>query len=468
MNTDCKTMSYDFQDNHRRRVTADFNGGAISSDSGGLFLREIDDRFGVTKRFTRCFTDLRDANRIEHTVHELLKQRTYALALGYEDLNDHDELRLDPLLATLVGKADPTGQNREKSRDRGKALAGKSTLNRLELPVNTLTDQRYKKIEANFEMIEKSFIDLFVQKQKTVPNELILDFDATDDPIHGQQEGRFFHGYYRNYCYLPLYIFCGHSLLCAKLRSSNCDASQGTIDELQRIIPQLRKVWPEVKIIIRADSGFCREPIMNWCENNAVDYVLGLAKNSRLVEEISTEIDEARKLYLQTKQPARLFREFQYETQKTWSRCRRVIGKAEYLSKGSNPRFIVTSLSRERIAGQRLYEKTYCSRGDMENRIKEQQQMLFADRTSTMLMQSNQLRLWMSSIAYVLIQTLREFALTGTKLASAQCDTIRLKLFKIGGLVRISARRVWVSMCSSYPYKDLFQQVCKKLLPLRC
>ncbi len=463
MKTDCKSLHCEFQEIYKRQVTGNFDGGSISSDGGGLLLREANKRFGIIDQVSECFTDHRCSERIEHSVKELLAQRIYGLALGYEDLNDHDELRRDPLLATLVEKADLTGENRHKTLDKGKPLAGKSTLNRLELPVNRSEDVRYKKIEPNFSKIEDLFVDLFIQMQQRAPKSLVLDLDATDDRLHGKQEGSFFNGYYRAYCYLPLYIFCGHSLLCAKLRSCNTDACEGTINELQRIVTKLRKIWPKVKLTIRADSGFCRERIMSFCEQNQIDYILGLAKNERLRAAIECELQQAKQLYLSTKAPARVFKDFEYTTQRSWSRSRRVIGKAEYLNKGANPRFVVTSISKDDIHAKALYEQRYCPRGDMENRIKEQQQFLFADRTSTSLMKSNQLRLWFSSLAYVLINAMRATALQGTKLAKAQCDTIRLKLFKIGALIKITVRRVWVSMSSGYAYKDIFWQVLNRL-----
>lgn len=466
MKTHCKFYKFKFQDNDKREVIGDFDGGSITSDGGGLFLREINNRFQIIDQLSECFTDIRNSKYIEHTVKELLAQRIYGIALGYEDLNDHDELRSDPLLATMVGKADPTGEDRILLRDKGKALAGKSTLNRLELPVNKSSDKRYKKIEADFEKIEELFLNLFIQMQDSVPKNLILDLDATDDPLHGEQEGRFFHGYYHNYCYMPLYIFCGHSLLSAKLRPSNIDAAQGTVDELVRIVTKLRDIWPDVKLTIRADSGFCRQEIMSWCEANDVDYILGLPKNDRLIKEIENESNEAKKLYIETKTSARIFKEFDYKTQKSWDRERRVVAKAEHLSKGRNPRFIVTSFSKDDYDKQVLYEDIYCARGEMENRIKEQQLCLFADRTSTSLMISNQLRLWFSSFAYVLINAFRKVALKGTKMANAQCSSIRLKLFKIGALVKISVRRIWISMSSGYAYKDIFEHAFKCLKPL--
>jgi hypothetical protein len=477
MPTECNSPHLVFQPVGQRSVVARFDGGTISSDGGCLLLGEAERLTGTLRQFAACFTDHRDPEVIEHTVGELVAQRVYGLALGYEDLNDHDTLRLDPLLATLVGKGDPTGADRLRPRDRGKALAGKSTLNRLELtPPDATAASRYQKIVACPEAIERLFVDLFVQAHRQPPAQIILDLDATDDPLHGHQEGRFFHGYYKEFCYLPLYIFCGEYLLAAKLRTADNDASAGTVAELERIIPQIRAAWPAVRIVLRADSGFCREEIMAWCEAHGVDYLFGLAKNSRLVEAVEPALADAHARYVQTGVAARVFAEFDYQTRDSWSRPRRVVGKAEYLPKGPNPRFVVTSLSTAERAARVLYEEDYCARGDMENRIKEQQLMLFADRTSTAWLRSNQLRLWFSAAAYVLVQALRRLGLAGTRLAQAQCGSIRLWLFKIGALVRVTVRKVWVSLSSACPYRPIFVQIYDNLQraqprlrpPLRC
>jgi hypothetical protein len=467
MKTQCRSEALLFQTETRRQLVANFNGGNICSDAGGLLLRQTESSVGIIKRFAACFTDHRDFDLIEHTVEELLAQRIYALALGYEDLNDHDELRNDPLLASLVGKNDPTGNNRLRSRDKGKALAGKSTLNRLELtPVGANKNSRYKKITTDRHAVDDFFTEVFLDSYSQAPPEIILDLDATDDPLHGHQAGRFFHGYYKNYCYLPLYIFCGEHLLCARLRPSDIDACAGSVKELDRIVSKIRTRWPDTRIVVRADSGFCRERIMAWCELNNVDYVLGLAKNQRLKREISAELERAKALFHKTHQPARMFKDFQYQTLKSWSRSRRVVGKAEHLDKGENPRFVVTSLSSKQIDASALYEQVYCARGDMENRIKEQQLWLFADRTSCATMRANQLRLWLSSVAYTLMQALRRLGLKGTKLAKAQCGTIRLKLLKIGAHIRVTVRKIWVSLSESYPYQQLFRQVYQNLIRL--
>jgi Transposase DDE domain group 1 len=454
MKTECNRKLLEFHPLGRRNIVGRFDGGAITSDAGGLLLRECEQATRIIRQFAGCFTDQRDAKQIEHTVEQLVGQRVYALALGYEDLNDHDALRHDPLLAALVEKLDPLGQDRKKASDRGKALAGKSTLNRLELTKEGATcSERYKKIDLNFAAAERLPVDLFLQAHPTAPLEIILDLDATDDPIHGSQEGRFFHGYYGGYCYLPLYVFCGEFLLAAKLRSSNIDASAGTLEEVARIVEQIRAKWPEVRIVLRADAGFCREPIMAWCEEHGVDYLFSLAKNTRLVSRIEKELSEAKAAFDSTRQAARVFQEFEYRTLDSWSRSRRVIAKAEHLDKGPNPRFVVTTLCDE---PKKLYEEIYCARGEMENRIKEQQLSLFADRTSAATMRANQIRLWFSSVAYLLVQAVRRLALKGTEMEKAQCGTIRLKLLKIGAQVRITVRKVWVSLAEGCPYQDIF------------
>ena len=459
MTPECNQFVFGFHPQKRREVRAQFDGGAITSDGGGLLLREVEKRVGILHQFAACFTDYRNPDLLDHPVEELVAQRVYGLALGYEDLNDHEELRHDPLLAVLVEKGD-VGE---------KALAGKSTLNRLELTGETASRKdRYKKIVLDHGAVDRLLVEVFVEAHREEPKEIILDLDATDDPLHGQQEGRFFHGYYGHYCYLPLYIFCGEFLLCTRLRSSNIDASAGSVEELQRIVGQIRSAWPLVRIVVRGDSGFCREELMAWCETNRVEYLLGLAKNDRLKADIAKEMEEAKAQYQETGHAARLFKEFVYQTRKSWSCARRVVAKAEHLEKGENPRFVVTSLNREAWPAQALYEQHYCARGDMENRIKEQL-MLFSDRTSTHYLRSNQLRLYFSSIAYVLLQMLRRLGLQGTELAKAQCSTIRLKLLKIGALIRITIRKVWISLAGGYPHVALFQQIHEKLcaVPLK-
>ena len=459
MVTECTQRSFEFQGLGRRSVVAQSNGGDITSDAGALLLREQEHASGVIRRFAICFEDSRNQELIEHSVLELVAQRVYALALGYEDLNDHDELLVDPLLATLVEKADPTGKDRRRERDRGKPLAGKSTLNRLELTPKEGPEERYKKIVLDGEEVDRFFVDTFLEAHDTAPKRIVLDVDATDDPLHGDQEGKFFHGYYREYCYLPLYIFCGPWLLCARLRESNIDTSKGTVDELERIVPQIRAAWPDVQIVVRGDSDFSRDAIMTWCEENGVKYVFGLAKNKRLKAAISDELEKARELFEETGKASRVFKDFMHSTLKSWESARRVVAKAEQLSKGANLRFVVTNLSADEFSAGELYEGLYCARGDMENRIKEQQLDLFADRTSTHYLWSNQVRLWFSSVGYTLLQCLREFGLKGIAMEAAQSGTIRLKLFKIGALVRVSVRRILVSLSEGYPYLEIFEQV---------
>ena len=465
MKTQCTPTQLEFHSLGRREIIGKFDGGTITSDAGGLLLRETEKRTGIISGFAKCFEDLRNPDLIEHTVAELIAQRIYGLALGYEDLNDHDDLRRDPVLAVLAEKEDPEGSQRKRPRDRGKAGAGKSTLNRLELTPadSSAAELRYKKIIMQPETIDRLLVDVFLQAHAGAPEQIVLDVDATDDPLHGNQEGRFFHGYYKNYCYLPLYIFCGEFVLCARLRPSNIDASEGTVEELERIVGQIRQVWPEVKIVVRGDSGFCRDSIMTWCEAHEVDFVFGLAKNERLKAIIAEELKQAQALYEAAKLAARVFKDFRYETRDSWTRQRRVVAKAEHLDKGANPRFVVTSIGMEQLEAQALYEQLYCGRGDMENRIKEQQLWLFADRTSAGKMRANQLRLYFSSVAYMLMQALRRLGLQGTQMAAAQCNTIRLKLLKVGAQVRVTVRKIWISLAGGYPNTELFYQVLRNL-----
>jgi DDE family transposase len=443
--TQCNQTEFPFEAHFSRRVVAAFEGGQLTTEGGALLLRATDRKIGLLKRVVAGFTDARDPERIEHTLEELLAQRLYGLALGYEDLNDHEELRRDPLLALLSGK-----------RAIEEPLAGKSTLNRLELtPTGSPCTERYHKISYAGEALDALLVDIFLEAHRKPPREMVLDLDVTDTPLHGEQEGRFFHGYYNHYCYLPLYIFCGHHLLCARLRPSNQDASAGSLLEVERIVRQIRRRWPKVRILLRADSGFCREELMAWCENNAVDYVFGLARNERLRRKIARPLRQAKREHQRTGNAARVFTEFFYRTRASWSRSRRVVAKAEHLAKGENPRYVVTSLRAEPWPARHLYEQLYCVRGEMENRIKEQLS-LFADRLSTETMRANQLRLYFSSLAYVLVHALRRLALAGTEWATAQVETIRLRLLKIAAEVRLTARRIWVRYSSAYPWKHLF------------
>jgi len=432
---------------------ARFDGGTISSDGGAFLLRQTDKRLNLIQRLAECFLDGRNQSLVEHSVLEMLSQRIYGLALGYEDLNDHEQLRTDPVFGILAGK-----------EDLAEPLAGKSTLNRMEL--GTGINNRYKKITFWKEWVDELLVNVFIESHENVPAEIVLDMDTTDLPLHGKQEGRFFHGYYDNYCYLPLYVFCGDHVLCARLREANHDAAFGCQQEIQRIVKQIRAAWPEVKIVLRGDSGFCRNELMSWCENNGVDYLFGMARNQRLRKIIGRQMQEATVQWKETGKPARVFTEFEYSTKKTkkggWDRERRVVAKAEHIDGKENPRFVVTSLTSERWAAQALYEELYCERGNMENRIKEQFS-LFADRVSAETMRANQLRLYLSAAAYILVSGLRRVGLKGTELAQAQVSTIRIKLLKIGAQIRVSVRKVWVSMASSSPWQDLYQQVWSNL-----
>ena len=439
--TECKQGTFAFAPHFSRRVEAGFTAGQVSTEGGGLLLRAVDRKINLLAPLASCFSDGRSPLLVKHPLAEMLAQRIYGLALGYEDLNDHEQLRSDPLLAVRSGK-----------RDLDERLAGKSTLNRLELAGRT---GRYHKIGYSAEAIDRLLGNLFIESHPAPPAQIVLDLDATDIPLYGQQPGRFFHGYYDSYCYLPLYIFAGDQLLCARLRPANQDAAAGSVEEVCRIAAQLRERWPEVRIVLRADSGFCREELMAWCEQNRVDYLFGLQRNQRLRRIIGKQMHQAQFAHKDTAKAARVFTEFGYRTHKSWSRSRRVVAKAEYLDKGENPRFVVTSLTAEQWAAQPLYEKFYCARGEMENRIKEQM-YLFADRLSTHEWKANQLRLYFSALAYTLMEALRRLGLKGTAWAQAQVDTIRLKLLKIGALVRISVRRVLLQMSSAYPWKSVY------------
>jgi Transposase DDE domain group 1 len=455
MPTECSQDSLDFASVGSRKVTAAFDGGAITSNAGALLLREADRAIGLSRQVAACFKDGRRQDRVEHAVETLVAQRIHGLALGYEDLNDHDELRHDPVLGLLSGKV-------EAKRSDCAALAGKSTLNRLEHAPRA-EDDRYRKLSLDEEAMTRLFVSLFLKGQGTPPARIILDLDATDDPIHGDQEGRFFHGYYKCYCYLPLYIFCGRELLLAKLRPSNIDASAGAKEEVAGIIAQIRQSWPDVDIWLRADSGFCREELMAWCEANGVHYIFGLARNARLEASIADELAAAEAEAKESGKPERIFKELRYQTLKSWRCERRVVAKAEHLPKGPNPRFVVTSLTSEAVEAKELYEAIYCARGEMENRIKECQLDLFADRTSAASLRANQLRLWFASLAYVLVTALRRLALQGTELAKATAGTIRLKLLKLGALVTVSVRRVKIAIASACPLKGAFVNAHRRL-----
>ncbi len=442
MLTECSAERLDFGTVEGRPVEAAFDAGLVTSDAGALLLGATDRAINLVRRFASCFHDERRAEYVEHAVATLVGQRVFAIALGYEDLNDHDELRHDPMMAVLAGKL-------EARREDCAPVAGKSTLNRLEL--SRLQPTRYHKISHNPVAIRNLLVDLFLEAHARAPKQIILDLDATDDPVHGEQEGRFFHGYYDCYCYLPLYLFCGRHLLVAKLRRADKDAAAGAVEEVARVVARIRARWPRTRIVLRADSGFARDDLMTWCEDNDVDFVLGLARNERLVANIAIELERMVAKSRRTGRPERRFKSFMWMTRTTWSRRRRVVAKAEATQGDPNPRFIVTSFTRRQCKAKPLYEKVYCARGDMENRIKECQLDLFADRTSAATMRANQLRLWFYSMAYILLCAMRRIALHDTAFADATCGTIRLKLLKIGALVRVSVRRIRIAMASACP-----------------
>jgi hypothetical protein len=450
--TECNPERFEFDSTcGSRQIVAEFSGGTMTSDAGSLLLKETDAKMNLLRRFSECFTDRRSPLLIEHTLEQMLRQRVYGLALGYEDLNDHDLLRLDPLLAAMAGKAEPGTD----------LLAGKSTLNRMEL--GTGTPSRYKKITFWRDSVDELLVDLFLEAHPVAPMQIVLDIDTTDMALHGHQEEKFYHGYYKHHCYLPLYIFCGDHVLCARLRPSSIGPAVGSRKEVERIVKQIRQRWPEVEIILRGDSGFCADELLTWCENNLVHYVVGVARNQRLEGLIEGPLAEARQQFEATQRPARIFVEFAHKTLKgAWNKDRRVVAKAEHINGKSNPRFVVTSLDAERWEKQRLYEELYCGRGDMENRIKEQF-ALFADRVSVSTMRGNQLRIYLSVIAYTLLNGLRRLGLKATTMATAQVGTIRLKVLKIGALIQVTVRKVWVRMASSYPYQALFSHVLQQL-----
>ena len=449
MQTDCSAKRFEFEAVAGRFVVADFAGGTITSNAGALLLGPVDRGLRLVDRFAACFTDRRDPRFVEHRLETLLGQRIFGLALGYEDLIDHDDLRKDPAMAVLAGKLKPT------LRSDCEALAGKSTLNRLERSPKR-HGKKYHKIDFHQSKADALLVDLFVEAHEKAPGRIVIDLDATDIPLHGHQEGRFFHGYYDNYCYLPLYVFCGRHLLLARQRRANIDAASGSVEEVCRMVTQIRKAWPRVKIILRADSGFARDALMAWCEANGVDYVFGLARNKRLETLLVDELAQAKALCDQSGKAARVFKDFRYQTLDSWSRERRVVGKAEHTPLGSNPRYVVTSLRNAAWDAGALYEDLYCARGEAENRIGEQFE-LFADRASCETMAGNQLRLMFSAMAYVLMEALRRIALKHTRFADAAVNTIRLKLLKIGAQVRTSVRRIHFAMASGTPNQMEFE-----------
>jgi len=449
MPTQCSENELDLGRSAGRKLVGAFDGGAITTNGGAVLLAGAERGLRLADRLAACFTDLRAADAVKHTLPDLLRQRIFGIALGYEDLIDHDALRFDPALAAVIDNP-------------GGALAGKSTLNRLE-HAGKIGQDRHHKLDHDTAAIERLFGDLFLDAHSKPPTRIVIDLDATDDRLYGEQEGRHFHGYYDCYCYLPLYIFCGRHLLAAKLRSSANDAADGATEEVARIVGHIRERWPRTTIVIRADSGFCRDDLMSWCEENGVQYVLGLAGNERLVSQIASEMKAAERKAKRTGQPARVFADFSWRTRKSWSAKRRVIGKAEFTNGSANPRFIVTNVHAAFGSARFLYETVYCQRGEMENRLKECQGDLFADRTPTPTMRANQLRLWLSSLAYVLMCAVRRIGLAGTKLERATCGTIRLALLKIGARVTISVRRVKLAFASSCPQADVFAMAARRL-----
>jgi len=449
MPTECTPPLFEFEAVERRAVVAGFDGGDITSNAGALLLGQVDRGLELVRRFAACFTDRRDPRFVEHALETLVGQRIFGLALGYEDLNDHDELRKDPTFAVLAGKLAPV------LRTDCEALAGKSTLNRLEHTPRR-HGAKYHKIDCDGSRVDALLVDLFLEAHARAPKEIVLDLDNTDIPLHGGQEGRFFHGHYGSYCYLPLYVFCGRHLLLARQRCANVAGSAGAVEEMARIVAQIRGRWPRVRITLRADSGFANDPLMAWCEANRVDYVFGLARNARLEAVLAEPLAEAKRLCLASGKPARVFRDFRYRTRDSWSRKRRVVGKAEHTLDGANPRFVVTSLKRARAPKRALYEDLYCARGEAENRIGEQFEM-FADRASSATLQANQLRLWFSAMGYVLVDTLRRVGLRHTQFADAAIATIRLKLLKLGAQVRNSVRRIHFAIASGCPNKIEFE-----------
>jgi hypothetical protein len=472
--TDCKNQPLLFQDLARRKVVADFSGGMLSSDGGVLLLRQVDQSLGVSRALADCFEDGRDLRYADHAVQELVAQRLYGLALGYEDLNDHDRLRLDPLLAVACNKRDPLGMDR--LHQKGIALAGASTLNRLELSNNKTT--RYHKISHDPDKVQACLLQVGVRCLPRHARELVIDLDAMGHVLHGLQEGRHFRADYNAYCYLPLYACVGDIPLWTQLRTSDQDAATGVVGALEQIVAAMRKRCRRARIIVRADSGFCREEIMAWCERQrpVVYYCLGLAKNSVLIDRLQPALAQARARRCLTAAPsARAFAEFEYQTCKSWSRARRVIGKAEVMAAGDNPRFIVTNLPAtgfkedddcSRFIPAPLYEDLYCGRGEMENVLKQQTLDLEADRMSTHYLASNQLRLWYSALAYLLLERARTLGLCGTELARATVGSIRLKLLKVAAQVTVSVRRVYVQLSSAYPLRELFALCHRRLMAL--
>lgn len=463
-------QSLPFDDLGSRSVQADFSGGQLSSDGGALLLRQVDRRFGISRRLAACFEDVRNQGFVEHSVASLIAQRVHGLALGYEDLNDHNLLRRDPLLAVCAEKVDPLGLDRRMDRDKGKALASAPTLNRLELGTEKRT--RCHKIVANPQAIQSLLLEMGTRCLPKSTTEIILDLDGMGHLLHGMQEGRFFSGFYGGYCYQPLYIFAGNIPLWTQLRTADHGVAFEAVEALIQVVGAVRKRFPKARIVVRGDSGFCTPELMDWCEDHRVSYCLGLKRNERLEELLEPAMVSARtRRCLNGGVGTRVFTEFEYATLKTWRRQRRVIGKAEITPEGENPRFIVTNLranhfrKREsfRAKPAELYEKLYSARGNMENVLKQQVLDLEGDRMSTHYLGSNQLRLWLSTFAYMLLERLRSLGLQGTELATATVGTIRLRLFKVAAMVQISVRRIYIRMASSFPLQQIYAQCLSRL-----
>jgi hypothetical protein len=474
--TDCKEQPLLFQELGSRQVVADFSGGTLSSDGGVLLLRQVDASLGLTRNLAQCFHDTREQVYVDHSVRQLLAQRLYGLALGYEDLNDHGLLRLDPLLAAACDKRDPLGEDRFNPAHRGVALAGASTLNRLELSNNKTS--RAHKLAHKPEQMEACLLQMGARCLPKYAEEIVVDLDAMGHRLHGMQEGRHFRAYYDEYCYLPLYVFVGDIPLWPQLRTGDKDGADGVVAALEKIVAAIRKRCRQARIIVRGDSGFCREEILAWCERQrpVVYYCLGLAKNSVLIKKLGPALANAQGRWCLTGAlNVREFADFEYQTVKSWSRARRVIGKAEVTNQGQNPRFVVTNLpangfkadeDKTRFVPARLYEKLYCARGEMENMLKQQVLDLRADRMSTHYLASNQLRLWLAAFAYLLLERMRTWGLAGTELARATAGSVRLKLLKVAGQVRVSVRRVYVQLSSAYPLQALFRLCHRRLMAL--
>jgi hypothetical protein len=471
-------QQFNFEQIKSSPFIVNFQGEAVTSDAGLSLIAELDRKRAITSRLAACFKDYREQNRIEHSLNSLIAQRVYGIIMGYEDINDHEILRHDMMFALAVGKAINSGQE-------SITLAGKSTLNRIEHcpeDVSSMADSRYHRIDHDTSAIETLLVEIFLESYSKPPRQITIDLDVTDDLIHGNQEEAFFNPYYKGYCYAPLYLFCGNNLLAAKLRASNVDPAGGALEELQRVIKQIRAHWPNVKILVRGDSAYSREDIMVWCESEVgIDYIFGLGQNSRLLQLIQPTIGRASQEYSQKIQPIVGFLEtlltpskelkkqsealvknsvwycsLDYQTEDSWSCRRRVVAKIEYSSSEVKTRFVVTSLPTKKVPPRRLYTEKYCPRGSMENNLKEQKLDIKSDRTSTHTFAGNQLRLWFSSIAYILMNALREQCLAKTELKNATVGTIRIKLLKLGAIITFNSQRVLVAITSACPYKDIF------------